>query len=190
MVNELFVRVLQNLLFDLLYLFDCNSTLCRGIIRLPFVALCLQKVILFDDWFDQSQRHLVARLIPILHLVANEICLLSHLLIMHQGYSIWSKTKTNVVTIPLSFSCVTNIANAWGSLHSIEQGKNRGQDAFALYADANFLNGILAAADDSRALRYSSFRSIGEKLVCKKMFLARFQGRERESNHSCVANIQ
>mgnify|MGYP001402652585 FL=1 len=52
MVNELFVRVLQNLLFDLLYLFDCNSTLCRGIIRLPFVALCLQKVILFDDWFD------------------------------------------------------------------------------------------------------------------------------------------
>ena len=67
---------------------------------------------------------------------------------MHQGYSIWSKTKTNVVTIPLSFSCVTNIANAWGSLHSIEEGKNRGQDAFALYADANFLNGILAAADD------------------------------------------
>ena len=40
-----------------------------------------------------------------------------------------------------------------------------------LYADANFLNGILAAADDSRALRYSSFRSIGEKLVCKKMFV-------------------
>ena len=67
-----------------------------------------------------------------------------------------------------------------GHCTASSKGKNRGQDAFALYADANFLNGILAAADDSQALRYSSFRSIGEKLVCKKMFLARFQGRERE----------
>ena len=58
--------------------------------------------------------------------------------------------------------------------HCTLRGKNRGQDASRCYADANFLNGILAAADDV------FFQLYWIEISLQKMLERLLDGSERE----------